>query len=294
MSLAPQAPPGIEPRAAPPTFSIVIAAYQAAATIAEAVASALAQTHPALEVIVVDDGSTDDLVGALRPFGSDIKLIHKRNAGGASARNAGTTAARGEFIAILDADDVYDPRRLEVIAELARQRPDLDLVTTDARFIVEGEPTGTFLESNPFATEDQRSAILESAFLGGWPAVRVSSLQRIGGFDEEFAIAYDWDCWLRLIYSGSAAGLVPVPYYDYRLHPGSLAANRAASLWERVRLLRKARAQQEQELTPAEKKVLADSLRLQRRRAVRARLRALLGAIAPWRRRGASPPGGTR
>ena len=289
MSLAPQAPPGTVPLAAPPNFSIVIAAYQAAATIADAVASALAQTHPALEVIVVDDGSTDDLVGALRPFGSDIKLIRKENGGGASARNAGTTAARGEFMAILDADDVYDPRRLEVIAELARQRPDLDLVTTDARFIVEGEPTGTFLESNPFATSDQRSAILESAFLGGWPAVRVSSLQKIGGFDEEFAIAYDWDCWLRMIFSGSAAGLVPLPYYDYRLHPGSLAANRAASLWERVRLLRKARAQQE--LTPAEERVLSSSLRLQRRRAIRARLAEILGAIAPGRGRRAATEG---
>jgi GT2 family glycosyltransferase len=223
-----------------PSFSIVITAYQAAATIAAAVRSALEQTFPPPEVIVVDDGSTDDLEGALAPYAGDLVLIRKENGGGASARNAGMRAAEGGFMAILDADDVYDPRRLEALADLGQARPDLDLITTDARFVVDGEGVGSFLAHNPFPVESQRTAIFETCFVGGWPAARLSRLRDVGGFDESFRIAYDWDCWLRMILEGAAVGIVDAPYYDYTLHQGSLASGRSASMAERVRLLEKA------------------------------------------------------
>src|SRR5262249_49874193 len=142
------------------------------------------QTHAAHEVIVVDDGSTDDLEQALQPFAAQIAVISKRNGGGASALNAGADAASGEFMAILDADDAYDPRRLEALAYLARLRPDLDLITTDARFFVRGESAGSFAENTPFETVGQRTAIFESCFVGGWPALRLASLHAIGGFNE--------------------------------------------------------------------------------------------------------------
>ena len=203
---APEAP--VQRLGDPPTFSIVIPAYQAAGTIARAVRSALAQTLPAHEVIVVDDGSTDDLEGALVPFDDQIKLLRKENGGAASARNAGTMAASGDFVAVLDADDAFDRRRLVVLAQLAALRPDLDLVTTDTRFVVGGKPVGTFYAHNRFEIDDQRTAILGSCFVGGWAAVRRSRLHEIGGFDERLRIAHDWDCWLRLILDGSRAGLV--------------------------------------------------------------------------------------
>jgi GT2 family glycosyltransferase len=277
--LAPAPPEPVEPLPQAPTFSIVITAYQAAATIGDAIRSALDQTHPAHEVIVVDDGSTDDLVGALSPFGDRIRLVRKQNGGGASARNAGTAAAAGDFMAILDADDTYHPRRLEALAGLAESRPDLDLVTTDARFVVAGEGVGSFLASNPFAVEDQRAAILRSCFVGGWPAVRISRLQASGGFDESFRIGYDWDCWLRLILDGARAGLVAEPYYDYVLHPGGLSASRVASLWERVRLLEKAGANPA--LEPRERPVLRAALREHRTRAVLAETQAALFDTGP-------------
>jgi len=264
----------VEPLIAPPTFSIVIPAYEAAGTIGDAIRSALSQAHPAHEVIVVDDGSTDDLEGALHPLRDQVTLIRKDNGGAASARNAGAAAATGDFLAILDADDAYHTRRLQALADLASSRPDLDLVTTDARFVVDGEGVGTFLAHNPFPVEDQRTAILESCFVGGWPAVRLSRLRAIGGFDESFRIASDWDCWLRLILSGSLAGLVDEPYYDYVLHAGSLAASRVASLWARVRLLEK--AADNPSLHPGERPVLARSLRRQRTRAALAETRAAL------------------
>ena len=237
--LAPTRRVGSDPVSSP-TFSIVIAAYEAAATIAAAVESALEQTRPAAQVIVVDDGSRDEIDTALSPFIDRIVFIRKENGGGASARNAGIAVAECDYLAILDADDRYDSRRLEALAELAEDRPDLDLVTTDARFIVEGDPVGSFLSHNSFPVDDQRLAIFESCFPGGWPAVRLRTLREVGGFDESFKIAYDWDCWLRMILAGSEAGIVDEPYYDYVLHEGSLASSRLASLEERVRLLESA------------------------------------------------------
>jgi GT2 family glycosyltransferase len=251
-----------------PTFSIVIAAYEAAATIGRAVESALNQTEPAHEVIVVDDGSSDDLAGALAPFGEKVTLIRQENRGAGAARNAAAAAAGSEFIAILDADDAYHPRRLEALGELARGRPELDLVTTDARLIVDGETTGTFGAYTPFVSEGQRTAIFESCFVGGWPAIRLSRFRAIDGFDETLKIAQDWDCWLRAILDGAEAGFVEEPYYDYYVHADSLSSSRAASLWERARMLEKAAANPS--LQPQERPALERALRMHRSRAVEA------------------------
>jgi len=280
--LAPAPAGPVEPLAAPPTFAIVITAYEAAATIADAVRSALAQEHPAAEVIVVDDGSEDDLAGALAPFGEQIRLVRKENGGGASARNAGVEACRSEFMAILDADDRYLPGRLRALAGLAAARPDLDIVTTDSRFVVDGEPVGRFGAENRFAVEDQQAAIFRSCFLGGWPAVRVEALRRVGGFDERMRIAYDWDCWLRLLLSGSAAGLADEPLYDYVLRSGSLASSRVASLWERVALLERAGA--EHSLDPPHRAELDAAIRRRRREAAREEVAAILAGAGDRRR----------
>jgi GT2 family glycosyltransferase len=271
--LAPQPAEAVDALGAPPTFAIVITAYQAADTIAAAVRSALEQEHPAEQVIVVDDGSTDDLVGALKPFRSKIELVQQENRGGPAARNRGIEAVETEFMAVLDADDAYHPRRLLVIAEAARRRPDLDVVTTDARLIVDGSPQGTLAEGAPFAIEHQRRAIFERCYPGGWPALRKVRLEAIGGFDEKMRIAYDWDCWLRLILSGSSVGMVDAPYYDYVLRSDSLSANRVASLWERVRLLEKATLSPH--LQPAERPALEEAIRWRRGEAVREEIRAL-------------------
>jgi hypothetical protein len=268
----PQAP--LEAAADSPRFSIVITAYEAAETIAGAVGSALDQTLPAHEVIVVDDGSSDKLADALEPFGERITLVRKPNGGGASARNAGAAAASGEFMAILDADDTYEPGRIEALSALARERPDLDLLATDAGFVIDGVTVGTFLEHNAFPTEGQRQAIFESCFPSGWPAVRLSALTAISGFDEEMRIAYDWDCWLRMILHGSAVGMIAEPLYNYVLHGGSLASGRSASLRERVALL--AKAERNPDLRPDERRPLEQALRRHRTAAARAALQGSL------------------
>jgi GT2 family glycosyltransferase len=280
--LAPESSGRLAPLPEPPTFTIVIPTYQAAETLPDAVASALTQVHPAFEVLVVDDGSTDDVDGALAPVCDRVRLIRKKNGGGASALNAGADEARADFLAILDADDVYHPLRLQALARLAMERPDLDLITTDARFVVDGSEAGRFSDYNPFAVDDQRTAILESCFVGGWPAIRLARLREIGGFDERLRTGYDWDCWLRLIFAGARAGLVAEAYYDYRLHSGSLTASRSSTLWDRVRLLEKAR--QDPRLGPREREVLRRSLHTHRTRAVEVEIEAVLGGCGRARR----------
>jgi glycosyltransferase involved in cell wall biosynthesis len=254
-------------RASIPTFSILIATYQAASSVGEAVASALAQTRPALEVIVADDGSTDDLEGALAPYRDRIRLLRKPNAGAASALNYAARVAQGEFLAILDADDAYHPRRLQALGDLAAARPDLDIITTDAYYEVEGRIVGRVNRATPFVTDDQRSAILRSCFVGGWPAVRRSRILAAGGWEESLRIGYDWDCWLRLILDGAGAGLVDEPLMSYRLHAGSLTSNRTASLHARVLLLE--RAKDHPSLTRRERRILSASIRWQRSRLIR-------------------------
>ncbi|HXH98469.1 MAG TPA: glycosyltransferase, partial [Gaiellaceae bacterium] len=233
----------VSARESNPTFSIVVAAYQAAETIAEALDSAFAQTYPPLEVIVCDDGSTDATLRELRPFEGRIVLLRQPNRGEGAAKNAAVRAAQGEYVAILDADDGYSPRRLEALAALARVRPDLDLLTTDAVLEVGGEAVRRcYTETWPFEVDDQRRAILERNFVFGLAAVRRSRLLEIGGFEESLRYATDWDCWIRLILSGSRVGLVAEPLAHYRLRSTSLSADRGALLEGRAAVLERAAA----------------------------------------------------
>jgi GT2 family glycosyltransferase len=282
--LAPPAAAPVEPHSAPPTFSVLIAVYDAADVVAEAVASALAQSVPPLELIVCDDGSTDDAAGALAPFRDRLRLIRQENGGEASAKNTAARAAAGDFVAILDADDVYLPERLEALGELARRRPDLDVLTTDAVLEVDGEPVRRcYTEELPFEVEDQRAEILRRNFVFGLAAVRRERLLAAGGFDESLRYATDWDLWMRLILDGSRVGLVDEPLARYRLRAGSLSSQRTALLAGRVGVLE--RGARHPSLTPAERRLLAASLRLERSRLARARARAALLDQLPSSRR---------
>jgi glycosyltransferase involved in cell wall biosynthesis len=219
-----------------PTFSVVIATYNSAATIAESVESALAQTLPALEVIVGDDGSTDQTVSALEPYRERIRYFRKEHGGVASTMNAALELARGEFFAVLGADDAYLPERLEALASLSAVRPDLDLLCTDLVYEVDGRPVGRFEETCPFDVADQRTAILDRCFCAA-PAMRRTALIRIGGFNESMRSGSDWEGAIRLIHSGSAAGLVEETLYRYRIHGASLTADRLSTLRERIEFL---------------------------------------------------------
>jgi hypothetical protein len=256
-------PPGEPLEPGPlPTFSVAIAAYQAADTIAEAVESALAQTLPPREIVVCDDGSTDDLEAALAPYRDEIVFLRKDNGGEASAKNAAARTASGEFLAVLDADDAYLPERLEALAELAVARPDLDILCTDAVLEVDGEIVERFGEGCAFAVEDQDVAILERCFCIA-SAYRRTTLLEIGGFDESLRTGSDWDCLVRLMLdAGASAGLVDEPLYRYRIHLGSVTADRIETLRDRLTLLE--RVGQRAGLSAGQDVALARSLARQR------------------------------
>jgi len=240
---APPPPASVTETVPPPTFSVLIAAYQVADCIADALTSVLEQTEAAHEIVVCDDGSTDGLEEALAPFRNRIVLLRQENRGEASAKNAAARAASGEFVVILDADDAYLPGRLAALRRLAADRPDLDILTTDAYLEAGGRAVRrVYGPAWPFAVDDQRRAILERNFIFGHAAVRRRLLLAAGGFDESIRRTTDWECWIRLLLDGAGAGAVLEPLARYRVRETSLSADRAQMLEGSLQTMRKALA----------------------------------------------------
>jgi glycosyltransferase involved in cell wall biosynthesis len=267
-----------------PTFSVVVAAYEVADVIGEALDSIRRQTLAPLEVIVCDDGSTDALDAALTPYREEIVFLRQENGGEASAKNAAASRARGDFVAILDADDVWEPERLEALAELARERPELDILTTDAVLVANGVAVRRNYDSTwSFEVDDQRRAILQRNFVFGHAAVRRTRFVEHGGFDESIRWATDWELWLRMILAGSAAGCVDEPLAIYRLRETSLTAQRRDLQLGKLATLEKAR--ENPNLREDERAVLEESLRSYRRDLALLDLRAAAAAGEPGVRR---------
>jgi glycosyltransferase involved in cell wall biosynthesis len=267
----------LEPRGTP-TFSVVIAAYNAADTIAEAVESALGQTLPPLEVIVCDDGSKDGTAAELEPYRDRVIYIRKQRGGVASAWNTALEHSKGEFFAVLGADDAYMPTRLEAVAELAVARSDLDILCTDALLELERQPVARFGDDTPFAVAEQRAAILERCFCVA-PTVRRRKIIDVGGFDESMYSGSDWECLIRLIHRDAVAGLVDEPLYRYRLHDRSVTADRVRTLRDRIVLLE--RVSETYNLSDGERAALARSLARQRASLALTEAEAALRAGSP-------------
>jgi hypothetical protein len=239
-----------------PTFSVVIPAYQASAHIARALESVLEQTVPPLEIIVSDDGSTDDLVGAVEPYRDRITFISGPNGGPPAARNRGFRAAEGDFVVNLDADDVLYPRWIEAVGRCAERRPDLDIITTNGYRVRDGRPVRRWYEDDwAFAVEDQRREILRRSFIIGFAAVRRTRFLEAGGFDEEIVSA--WDFWLRLLLGGARAGCVDEPLFEYTAREGSLSTMRGSRPEATIRVLEKALSMN---LSPEERDEVASTV----------------------------------
>ena len=118
----------IQPQNELPLISAVIPVYNGEAFVADAIRSVLAQTYPRVECVVVDDGSHDRTAEVIRSFGDVVRYLWKPTGGVASARNAGVSAARGEYVAFVDADDTWLPEKLDRQMGLLRERPDCGLI----------------------------------------------------------------------------------------------------------------------------------------------------------------------
>ncbi|MGB9624127.1 MAG: glycosyltransferase [Phycisphaerae bacterium] len=215
---------------APGTVSVVIPAYNAAPYIADAIDSVLAQTHPAHEIIVVDDGSTDDTVGVVRRYGDRVILLQQPNRGPAAARNAGIRRATGEFIAFLDADDIWTDRNLELQVRILSEHPGYVLSYGYVRRFVGSVPP-ELRNATPHDGSrpqgDVSTALVHDTIWATCAAlIRRSVLVRTGGFDEELRVGEDYDLWLRIAGQGPVAC---VPHYvgAIRLHPESVTRSQA-------------------------------------------------------------------
>ena len=275
----------VEPAERAPTFSVVVAAYQAADVISDALESIRRQTVPPHEVVVCDDGSTDGLDDVLASYRDEIVFVRKTHGGEASAKNAAASRATGEFVVILDADDVFLPRRLEALAELGQLRPDLDILTTDAYLVVDGRRVRRNYDRRwRFEVGDQRRAILERNFVFGHAAVRRTRLLQHGGFDESILWTTDWDLWLRMILDGSRVGAVDEPLALYRLRETSLTAQRRELALGKISTLEK--AARSDRLEPSDRAVVQRTMAAHRRELLMLDVRtAILGGQHDARRR---------
>jgi glycosyltransferase involved in cell wall biosynthesis len=213
-----------------PLVSVIIPAHNAEPFLAATVDSALAQTYSPIEIVVVNDGSTDATAEVARSFGDRIRYVEQANAGPAAARNAALRVARGEIVALLDADDLWKPERLARCAEILEQRPEIGMVTTDANLIEHGVPTDKRSYGDrrrfPFPTneDDQIAEIARRNFLFVGVVFRRALVTRCGDFDERIWGAEDYDLWTRFLISGTRAAFINEPLGWYRLRDGSVSS----------------------------------------------------------------------
>ena len=212
-----------------PTVSVIIPTHNHARFIAQAVESALAQTYTDLEVIVVDDGSTDDTQAVLAGFAGctrPVHVIHKENRGVAAARNTGILAAQGDYFLFLDADDLIPATKLEHKVPVLDARPDVGLVYSAFQYIDESG-THVLHEIRPKREGHLLKDLLRRSlfFPPGAAVLRRECLDQVGLFDETCPAAADTDMWIRIARGGFAFGYVDQPLFQYRVVSGSMSRN---------------------------------------------------------------------
>ena len=175
-----------------------------------------------------------------------IILLNQENRGVAAARNLGLRNATGEFVIVCDADDFYFPTLLAELTSLATVRSDLDILCTDFLVEFEGRVLGPGRpDPATFVTNNQRLGILRQNFVPGCSAFRRELFLEAGGYDESLQCAEDWDCWIRLILKGAAAGLVYLPLAQVRIRPDSLTSSLSRVLGGQDAVLQKTLARRD-------------------------------------------------
>ena len=199
----------VAPSPGRPQVSVVITTFNHAAYIAAALESVLAQTYPLHEIVVVDDGSSDATSDSIRPYLDRIHYIRQENRGIARARNTGVAATRGDLIALLDGDDVWEPEKIERQVAAVSQHPDAALIAANgvefegdtavfehlfARAVRERLRPPTMLKWDCYDALVERNLIftVSQVLIPRW------ALERVGESDRRFSTSSDWDLYLRL------------------------------------------------------------------------------------------------
>lgn len=252
-----------------PLVSVIIPAYQASEFIAATLDSVLGQSFKNYEIIVVNDGSPDttQLEAVLAPYRGLITYIPQENQGPSGARNTGIRIARGQYVALLDADDLWDPGHLATQLSLLQSDSSLDMVYADARIFggvpEQGHTVMEFCPSEGEVTFDslvtRRCTVHICVSM-----VRRQALLDAGLFDPTFRGTEDIDMWLRLARRGGHIAYQRRVLGSYRRRPGSLSADPARLIEGLMAVLDK--AARDPRTTPAESDLIRHQLRLHRAR----------------------------
>jgi GT2 family glycosyltransferase len=229
-----------------PAVSVITPAWNAAGFIGETIDSVRAQTFTAWELIVVDDGSTDDTVKIVESYAAldpRVRLVRQPNGGPSTARNRGMKTAAGELLALLDSDDTWQPRFLEAQLAVFAQYPDTGLVTGNGVYRggpLDGRPARPISEGCPILPTVELIADECAVFI--MTVFRRSVYETIGGFDETQWNSEDYDFWLRAALAGFVFRRNAEPLGNYRIRGGSLSHNRSRMIRGMLQTFEKTRA----------------------------------------------------
>jgi glycosyltransferase involved in cell wall biosynthesis len=226
-----------------PLVSVIIPSYNSAPYIARAIESALNQSYRPIEIIVVDDASSDGTARTAGRFASQVRcIVHEANRGPAAARNTAASYASGEFLALLDADDWWFPEKLAIQMPLFAANPNLAVVHTDALIL---DTANQELRPNPRPGSDFVGRPYDRLFFSN--NVKTSSVvlrrrfaAHVGMFDESLVDGYeDYELWIRLSRRYEFA-FIPRPLVVYRLHSSNVSRNPLRMLRAHLAMLQKA------------------------------------------------------
>ncbi|HEV2784832.1 MAG TPA: glycosyltransferase, partial [Solirubrobacteraceae bacterium] len=206
--------------------SVVIPTRDRWPLLAMTLASVRAQQDVDLEIVVVDDGSPAPMPSAGAPW-DDPRLVivrHERSRGVAPARNAGIRAASGDWVAFLDDDDLWAPRKLHDQIEAAQAAGAAFAYSRVVAFREDVGPVGLWPPPDPAHLRELLPALNAVPAGASNVVVRAAVLAAVGGFDTSLSHLADWDMWIRLAAAGTAAACQP-PHVGYRLHPGNMRSS---------------------------------------------------------------------
>lgn len=213
------------------TVSAIVCVFNGERHLRAALESVLAQTCPAHELMVVDDGSTDGTAEIARAF-PGVTYLRQANAGLAAARNAGLRAATGEFIAFIDHDDEWMPDKLRLQVEFLRAHPEIGVVACHSVNVLEVDRPAWLPDAHARAPQP---SLLPSAVL-----IRAAAFRQVGGFDASYSVSNDFDWLMRAGQLGWRRHVLAETLVRRRIHEDNMTNNRAVNHRELFRALRAA------------------------------------------------------
>jgi glycosyltransferase involved in cell wall biosynthesis len=222
-----------------PLVSIIIPNYNHGRYIADAIASILAQAYRRFEIIVVDDGSTDNSREIVAQYGDAVTYIWQENQGLSAARNTGIKAANGDYIALLDADDMYEPDFLSTLVFSMLANPDADGIYCGYQFVDDINRPLPGGEARSIPSDRLYQHLLYGNFLVPESIlIHRGCYETAGPFDESLRACEDWDMWLRITRQFNIIGTNRI-LTRHRILPGSMSADPIRMINNRIAVLDK-------------------------------------------------------